>query len=682
MTRAARPVLPFDPAAPGPRAWLPAAVLLGAPLAAGAFVSTGWSWGWDHLHRVPAWWPLALAALLVLLVVPAARARFLAAVDRAGLQLARHPRALPLAIALAALALFLLRPIATLMYGDSQAILNHHAPGDLALHLRRVFSTDVQMRGAAVSLLHDVVERLTGLPYRACYRVVSALCGGLFVYAHLRLAATLPGLRGWARAAIAWLGLADGANQLFFGHVENYTVPRLLAALFLLAVVRSVLAPTAGRRRRWGLGAALAGAIVLHLQWVVLLPTALLLAAREAGARRPRLAAWAGGRGALALVLLMIAAVAAAYVVTGAGCYDYLYTGGRPGPRQVMLPLSTGCAGQPYLNYALFAPSHLLDLAGGLWSLSSPAVLLVIALFAWRRRREAGVAVLVPAAVAALLHDLVLNPSIGFPFDWDLMTVVSPPLLYLAVLLVAREGGAGQTPFPAAGPAGSAGAAVAAGAAAGATAPAPSPAPAWLCALLLLGLGTATVFAVNADADAARARVEDMAVWLHRTYYGNSHYRLSGNLSTIADPARQERERARVLERLRPQAYAGDREVAFLWERLGLLRMDLRDDAGALAAYREALRLEPARWARLKYAGRLETIVGDRERGLGELREYLEHAPNDAEVWRHLGSVYAQAGRREDAREAWRRSLELEPGGPEAERVREDLRKLAGFAPE
>ncbi len=656
--------------APPARVWLPAAAFLGAPLAVGAFVSTGWSWGWDHLHRAPAWWTLALAALLVLLVAPAARARFLALVDRAGLLLARHPRALPAGIALAALALFLARPIATLMYGDSQAILNHHTAGDLALHLRRVFSTDVQMRGAAVSLLHDVCERLTGLPYPTCYRVVSALCGGLFVYAHLRLAATLPGARGWARTAIAWLGLTDGANQLFFGHVENYTVPRLLAALFLISVVRTLTAPRAGGRRWWGPGAALPGAIVLHLQWLVLLPAALLLAMREAGARRPRLAAWAGSRGALLLVALMLAAVAGAYVATGAGCYDYLYTGGRPEPRQILLPLATACAGQPYLNYALFAPAHLLDLAGGLWSLSSPAVLLVIVLFGWRRRREAGLAVLAPAAVAALLHDFVLNPSIGFPFDWDLMSVVSPPLLYLAVWLVAREGGAGKDADPAV------------DAAASARASAPSAAPAWLAALLLLGLGTATVFAVNAEATAARGRVEDMAVWLHRTYYGNSHYRLSGNLGAIADPARQERERARVLERLRPQTYAEDREVAFLWERLGLLRMELLDNPGALAAYREALRLEPARWSRLKNAGWLETVAGDRARGVAELQEYLGHAPKDAAVWRQLGAVHANAGRREDARQAWRKSLELQPDGPEAERVREDLRRLAGFAAE
>ncbi len=35
----------------------------------------------------------------------------------------------------------------------------------------------------------------------------------------------------------------------------------------------------------------------------------------------------------------------------------------------------------------------------------------------------------------------MLNSAIGYPFDWDLMCVLSPPLLYTAVFLVGRVGG-------------------------------------------------------------------------------------------------------------------------------------------------------------------------------------------------------------------------------------------------
>lgn len=129
--------------------------------------------------------------------------------------------------------------------------------------------------------------------------------------------------------------------------------------------------------------------------------------------------------------------------------------------------------------------------------------------------------------------------------------------------------------------------------------PSPPRAPAWLIPLFLLGPATTTLFAVNAGAGSVYGRMEDMAVWLHRSYYGNSHYRLSGNLSTIADPAAQERERVRVLERLRAQTYPDDREVALLWEKLGRQRAERQEFAAALDAYRQALRVEPSRWSRL-----------------------------------------------------------------------------------
>lgn len=630
-----------------------AVALLGAPLAAGAFGATGWSWGWDHLHRVPAAWPVTLALLAAAVAVPAWRARLLTAWDAGGEVLARRSRLVPACAAMVALAAFLAFPIATRMYGDTLAILNHHGPDDLARHLGRVLEPGIATRGSAVALVHDLVERASGLSYLASHRLVSALCGAAFALLHMRLAATLPGLHGWARATIAWLGLVDGANQLFFGHVENYGLPRLAATWYLVSLAPILLAPPARpslRRVRAHLPLVLA--VFLHWQWLVLLPAALLAALRDLTCLRPDLRAWGSGRAALGLVVAALALAAGAWAATGAWCYDYLYTGGLPEPRQVLLPVSTACAGQPWLRYTLFSGPHLLDFAGSLWSISSPAILLAIVLLWSRAWRPAAAHVTAVAAAAALLHDFGLNPSIGYPFDWDLMCVVSPPLLYTAVLLVAAAGRQGA-------------------------APAATPcAPGWVAAAIVLGLAGATVFAVNAGTRSAYGRVEDMAVWLHRTYYGSAHYRLSGNLSSIADPARQDAERERVLARLRPQAYPDDREVAFLWEKLGRQRAERREFAGALAAYREALAAEPSNRSRLKEAGWLETEAGDEAVGIAHLEDWLRLAPDDAEAWRHLGLVHARAGRDEAARAAWNRFLAIAPGADGADDVRRDLEDL------
>ncbi len=622
--------------------------LLALPLAVGAFASTGWSWGWDHLHRVPVAWPVMLAALATALAIPSLSRRFLSACDTLGGGLARNRLAVPLAAAALAAAAFAAFPIATRAYGDSHTILLHHTPAALATHARQFVSLGVATRGAAVYLLHDVLERLTGLSYEHCFMALSILSGVIFVAAHLRLAATLPGLAGWARLAIAWLGLTDGANQLFFGHVETYAIPRLFACLFLMALTRTSLDPDRPTRRLF-LWLPLVAAIALHLQWLVLLPSGLLLLAHDLSRNQVRWRPLATGRTAaigMGAATLLLAAV---FMASGATCYDYLYTGGNPQLRQIFLPLGTACAHQPYLRYTLLSPPHLLDFAGSFYAISSPAVLLAIALL-WRRHRAAGgLVLLLPAVAAGLLHNAVINPSIGFPFDWDMLCVVSPPLLYTAVYLVALAGRSDGGALPPARPAG------------------------WLVPLFVLGLATTTMFVVNASAARAYTRVEDMAVWLHRTYYGNSHYRLSTNLSTITDPARQDSERERVLERLRPQAYPDDREVAFLWEKLGSRRAERAEYPAAIAAYREALRTEPARWQRKRPLGFIEFSRGDAAASIRLLDEYLQQAPADADAWLVLADACAQRGLDDRARACRERFLQLAPAAPAAEAVRREL---------
>jgi hypothetical protein len=239
--------------------------LLALPLLAGTFVSTGWSWGWDYLHRVPILWPCALLALTMVFCVPPLARCFLSFWDQLGSRFGRTRLAGPLVLALLSVAVFAAFPIATRIYGDSHTILRRHAAADLSVHLKELVSLGILTRGSAVFLLHDLLERLTGLTYERCYMVLSILCGGIFVFAHLRLAASLQGVVGWGRLAIAWIGLTDGANQLFFSHIENYAVPRLFACLFLIALTRSILMPDS-RPRRIVLFLPLILAIFFHLQ--------------------------------------------------------------------------------------------------------------------------------------------------------------------------------------------------------------------------------------------------------------------------------------------------------------------------------------------------------------------------------------------------------------------------------
>ena len=68
------------------------------------------------------------------------------------------------------------------------------------------------------------------------------------------------------------------------------------------------------------------------------------------------------------------------------------------------------------LGCVILARTHLLDLFGSLYSITSPAILLTIAVllpYGWRDRR---LLILVPSIVTAAIHNFILNPAIGFPF--------------------------------------------------------------------------------------------------------------------------------------------------------------------------------------------------------------------------------------------------------------------------
>jgi len=624
-------------------------LILFLPLAGGAFLSTGWSWGFDHLHRISRMAAVFFFAVSILVWIPSVRQALTSLFDWVGKIFERAPMRMSVFLALNGLACFLLWPIATRIYGDSRFILDNHSPGNLAVFFDEMTSFGLLARGRASFILHDLLARATGFSFERSYEIVSALCGGLFLFALGRLAATLRDTSSWVRACIVWIGLTDAANQLFFGHIENYTIPRLFGALFLIGVVQSLFGPRSGPdRTRFIPGIWFVLAVLFHTQALVLLPTFLLWIVWELAPTRPSLGRLLQWKFVAIGLILATAAIAFVYVFSGSSAYDYIYSGGRPDFRQLFLPWTTSDLGVPYLNYTLFSGGHFLDLFSSLYSISSPAILLVLVVFALGARADRRFLVLAPSIYAAGLHNFILNPAIGFPFDWDLMSVLSLPLLFSAIFLLVRQKGQGGLLVP---------------------------------AVLVLGLGTLTVHGINAKEVLVRERVEDMGVWLHRSYYGGSHYRISANLTTIGDRQEQIRERRRVLGRLEGQVYENDREVAFLWEKLATIEIEVQDYAAALTSYRRSVEVEPLQWLRLKPLGYLESEIGDPAAGRNALERYLEKAPRDAEAWLFLGDSFARADRIDLAVEHWQMFLEIDPTSKDALRVREDLERLGAERP-
>lgn len=148
-------------------------------------------------------------------------------------------------------------------------------------------------------------------------------------------------------------------------------------------------------------------------------------------------------------------------------------------------------------------------------------------------------------------------------------------------------------------------------------------------------------------------------------------------LATIAlhqkDPARAEREYQAAIQEspkdLRPRTGLG-----FLYQ--GQSRW-----AEAFDAFEEALRVEPGNWPVLYQVGRTGALSGQRlDRAEEALSRYLGHAPRGddpplASAHFRLGMVYEKKGDPAQARDHYRKSLELDPSNQE---VRKALERLPG----
>jgi tetratricopeptide (TPR) repeat protein len=94
--------------------------------------------------------------------------------------------------------------------------------------------------------------------------------------------------------------------------------------------------------------------------------------------------------------------------------------------------------------------------------------------------------------------------------------------------------------------------------------------------------------------------------------------------------------------------------------------------AKAVAAYEEAIRLDPLHWqARYGKAfgdSMAPEFVGLRPQAIRQFEELMEiqerraHAPEQVEVYLRLGTLYKDAGNVKRAREVWQRGLARAPG--------------------
>lgn len=279
------------------------------------------------------------------------------------------------------------------------------------------------------AMLFTALGHRMGLDAGSSVALLSSLAGSLFVVVlwscSARLARSGPG-----RLLAFALPLCAGATQLFFGHVENYTLVTLAMLLFF----REGLAIAAGQGSFVPAGFLAALALSIHpLAGFLIVPLLVLPFVRPERPTARELA-----RFALAML------PGTAYLLL---FYGFCRALGAP-----PLELGANRFGETegvFLGLAeAFGARHLWDVAQN-YLLTLPAGAVVVLLRRPMRDRTAerdrSALLLASAALSFLVFALFLHGTLHRRRDWDLFSTASLPLSLLATRLLARRVDAGRT---------------------------------------------------------------------------------------------------------------------------------------------------------------------------------------------------------------------------------------------
>ena len=418
-------------------------VLLSLHLAAPRFGEAA-AWGlWPITFCAPAvrW---ALALLIAAVCLPAFSGRLLAILSARRPADAEPPPAAPtgrfIALALLAMPVFWAFRLVHTRWGDAYILTNAIPFPDPALRL--VYTWQAPLTVLWHAKLWELGQRLWQWPDAfPAYAITSVAAGAVYVFAVLQLAWEVGRSRG-QRLLMAGLLLSLGMMQLFFGYVENYTLPAAAIMLFLWLAARTLV----GKTPLWITAAALGFVNALHPSTLNLAPALLLLTALSA-----RRSGWPRSLLQTAAPLLLIGLGVVAMMETGGHGLQTLFSSDRPGGGDGRWLAPLWATTTRWEHYTMFSWEHLLDIVNQ-QLLSAPVSLAAVLLCLAAARGQVKALLdsaapahtgfgrfLAVAAAGSLLFILLWNPDYGGQRDWDLFSLSSLPLTALAGLLLGRS---------------------------------------------------------------------------------------------------------------------------------------------------------------------------------------------------------------------------------------------------
>jgi hypothetical protein len=377
-------------------------------------IAGGWAWGGDayaFLPRPALWWGLGAAAALALLATWRPPRPSDVMIPRASAGPSPQAAVAASVVAIGAGLVFWVFRIRHVLLGDGIPI-TALLPDTHEIHPREPLASLLQQ--VFYRVLSPVFAR-PGIPravvVQDCVAIGSVLAGVLFVGVARALAGeivrTFPAQetenRRWLTWGLTVVLLAQGYVQMFFGYVENYAYPAVVAALYMVLSLRYL---RGAGSILWPLATAALG-VALDFTGVVLGPSVLVLVGVGLldGARR---------RAVFRDLLLALG-------VTGVGVWWVSWRLHYSIAGNLVSMFASAHASTAYIfsvaHVRDFVNEHLLLGPFGLF-LFIPAV----ALLAWRGERPRAPVVFLLVAAASVVLACWSTPDLpmGYARDWDL----------------------------------------------------------------------------------------------------------------------------------------------------------------------------------------------------------------------------------------------------------------------
>ncbi len=544
-----------------PRSWYYICALIYLCYCYAAFVPTGPVWGIHFIAYIPAVLKYVLLVIGGLFLIPSIqRSLFFAIENMTGSHLQQEQvRIVPAAIfAVLCFVLFRIFTISTDIYGDNIYMLKEYGANSAFdwKWIGDIFSPHwVDNKEALTVAVHRIIAYVFSISIESSYQIMSEVCGALFIFLWLwfvQKITSIGRLTGLLRMVLMLLGVFAGAVLVFFGHVENYSFGILTFTIFLIALYFYV------EQKLGTVPFALLYLLALkaHIVGILFLPAFLVAIAyryRKSFHRLQLLFTW---RHVIGVVVLPV-------FLFGLACYfflfhswnePYAYTSGRQF-QQSFLPVIT--LPSPLDHYSLWSPYHIADFFNLLLLTSAPIVVLLANLMIFNRKEilwsDPKVIIFGLAALFPLLFFAAMNPLLSPVRDWDVYTLLFPPLLFFASILLNQKA---ERTYVAA----------------------------WLAQTFVFGvLFTTAVVAVNSSSYELQTRLQDAGAYTYHSYYAGSDYIEARAISLNDAPMTALSRFSNILLELSAGSNSGtDGELASMMSRVASLDAHFGDDSAAI----------------------------------------------------------------------------------------------------